>query len=430
MPSAISDSSTLGAQTGITKFTNCLLVRDNQLVTEDLWISTITGKILKSQEVFYGNQAAPDRIIDLGGRIIAPGFIDAQLNGAFGFDFSQEPESSTAYIKGLRSLNRNLIKTGVTSYTPTVTSQKAELYKEVVPHLGPSGELRDPTEGAESLGAHLEGPFLNPTKNGIHSVSVLRDAPTGFADLEACYGATNLLPHKSPIKYITMAPELPGAMSNIAELKARGISVSIGHSEATYEEACAAVSAGATMITHLFNAMRPLHHRNPGIFGLLGTESPSLRKPFFGVIADGIHLHSTSVKIAWNAHPDGMILVTDAMSLVGLPDGTYDWTNGSRIVKRGALLTLEENEDKIAGSSITLVGCVNNFLNWTGASIPDAIKAVTSTPARMLGLEGKKGSLEPGADADLVVLTEDVSAEGLRDLRVEQVWKFGNKVHE
>ncbi|OCK78994.1 carbohydrate esterase family 9 protein [Lepidopterella palustris CBS 459.81] len=444
MPSAVSDHETHTGH-GITKFTNCFLVKGNDLVKEDLWISSTTGKILQSQEVFYGQRVAPDRIIDLGGRIVSPGLIDVQLNGAYGFDFSVIPkEGASAYGKGVLQVNKSLIKTGVTSYLPTLTSQKPEVYHKALPFLAPSGATRDPSSGSESLGAHAEGPFISPTKNGIHNVSVLRTAPAGLPDLETCYGAFNLMA-PSPIKLLTLAPELPGALNCITSLTDLGITVSIGHSEATYEEARAGIAAGAKMITHLFNAMRPLHHRNPGIFGLLGTASPTPtsspsasptsrttapRKPYFGIIADGIHLHPTSIKIAWNAHPDGFILVTDAMSLVGLPDGTYDWTNGSRIIKQGPLLTLEGSNGKIAGSSISLIECVTNFLNWSGATVPEALKAVTATPARMLGLEGVKGSLEPGADADVVVLGLEGEDGPERILVVEQVWKFGKCVFE
>lgn len=214
----------------------------------------------------------------------------------------------------------------------------------------------------------------------------------------------------------------------IRELKNRGFKVSIGHSAATYEQAREAINAGVTMITHLFNAMEPLHHRNPGIFGLLGTQSmPPIKKPFFGVIADGIHLHPTAINIAWHAHPEGFILVTDAMRLLGLPNGVYDWTNGDRIIKNGYVLKLE-GTDKIAGSSITLLECVNNFLAWSGVSIAEALGAVTSTPARMLDLDTSKGTLEPGADADLVILDDIKEADGTTQLKLEQVWKFGQCV--
>lgn len=187
----------------------------------------------------------------------------------------------------------------------------------------------------------------------MHNVDVLIEAHT-FKDLENCYGAENLTPQNKgdviPIRMITAAPERGNMQKLIPDLTSRNIVYSIGHSEATYEDASEAVSHGATMITHLFNAMRPLHHRNPGIFGVLG-EAESLPRPYFGIISDGIHLHPTTVKIAYNAHPDGFILVTDAMHLVGLPDGAYPWTNGEtvcNIVKKGSKLLLEDS-DTIAG---------------------------------------------------------------------------------
>ena len=210
----------------------------------------------------------------------------------------------------------------------------------------------------------------------MHNTSVLRVA-SSISDLEEMYGAANITPQSLPesqsqnddpsspssptpglsvdipIKMITAAPELGSMTALIPELTARGIIFSIGHSEATYEEASAAVSAGATMITHLFNAMRPLHHRNPGIFGVLGvadsqsqqdSPSPVSKRPYFGLIADGIHLHPATIKIAWHAHPAGLVLVTDAMHMVGLPDGRYPWTNGEGehfFVKKGSVLELE-----------------------------------------------------------------------------------------
>ncbi|KAI1472247.1 carbohydrate esterase family 9 protein [Daldinia caldariorum] len=415
---------------GITKFTNCRILKGDKLLEEDLWVNSVTRKIIRSQAAFYDDFILPDEVIDLGGRILSPGIIECQLNGAFGFNFSTLLEPAV-YAKKVKELNKQMVKTGVTSYVPTITSQRSELYQRVLPYLGPSGYRQIAEDGAESLGAHCEGPFLSPTKNGVHNVDVIREAET-FADLEDCYGAENLDPEDlyrpTPIKMITAAPERGQMTKLIPELTKRGIIYSIGHSEATYEQASAAVAAGATMITHLFNAMRPLHHRNPGIFGVLGLAE-SLPRPYFGIIADGEHLHPTTIKIAFNAHPDGFILVTDSMHLVGLPDGAYQWTNGERashIVKKGNKLILE-GTDRIAGSSITLIECVSNFLSWSGATIPQALKAVTSTPAAMLGLQGIKGCLDDGADADLVVLSEKRS-ENRTDLIVDEVWKFGTKV--
>ena len=218
---------------------------------------------------------------------------------------------------------------------------------------------RDAQAGAESLGAHVEGPFINPVKNGIHKVDVLQ-VPTSIAALEACYGVENLkATHSRPasVKYITLAPELaPPNSSLIRDLTSRGIIVSIGHSNASHAEALKAVKEGATMITHLYNAMPQPHHRDTGIVGLLGlqdrdgsTQTPSFKRPFFGLIADGIHVHSTMVKLAYRTHPEGCILVTDAMSVLGLPDGEYDWTNGEVIIKQGPLVTLKGANGKLAG---------------------------------------------------------------------------------
>lgn len=425
MPAAISPER---PRTGITRLTGGRLIKGNELVEEDLWISSVTGKILHSQEVFYSHQVVPDEVIDLKGKILAPGMIDVQFNGAFGYDFSTIPEDMGEYTKGLKRLNRKLVRSGVTSYLPTIPSNKPEVYHKALPHLGPSGHRRDAHEGSESLGAHCEGPFISDTKNGCHGLDVLRSASNGFSDLEDCYGATNLK-QDSPITMITAAPEVEGVASVISEVKDCGIIFSVGHTEATFEEAGDAIQKGATMITHLFNAMRPLHHRNPGIFGVLGKIEGSDRRPYFGIIADGIHLHPTTVKLAWNAHPDGFILVTDAMKTVGQPDGIYDWTNGDRFVKKGSLLTLE-GTDTIAGSSASLIECVSNFWSWSHASLPEVINAVTATPAKMLGLEGTKGTLAAGGDADLVVLSPREESDGKRVLDVDQVWKFGVLVSE
>ncbi|KAF2236703.1 carbohydrate esterase family 9 protein [Viridothelium virens] len=435
MPISTSPGSPGGPKSHIVKFVNCRLIKGNELVNEDLWISSKTGKIIQSQIAFYQHQVIPDEIIDLGGRILAPGFIDVQLNGFAGFSFSVVPGDITEYVKGFRRVNRSLIESGVTSYLPTFPSAHQEVYHKVLPYCGPSGARRNPNDGAESLGAHCEGPFISPTKNGMHRIDVLQEAPDGFQDILECYGPDNLRPkHDSNdvfnpiIKMITAGPELPGVAAAIPDIVSRGIIFSVGHSEATYEQMKAAMDAGSTMVTHLFNAMRPLHHRNPGIFGVLG-QGDKLQRPYFGIIADGVHLHLTSVVIAWNAHPDGFILVTDAMHPAGLPDGTYDWTNGDHFIKKGNVLTLNDSET-LAGVTIPLIDCVNNFYNAAEVSIPEAIKPVTSTPAKMLRLEKTKGCLEHNADADLVVLSEAQEGSGRKALLVDQVWKFGSMVYK
>lgn len=439
----------------ITKFTNGWVLRGNELVEGDLLVDSHSGKIVRPQSAFYGSLLVPDQVVNLNGKIISSGFIDVQLNGAYNFDFSVPKDT---YAEELKTINRLLIRSGVTSYLPSVTSSRPEVYHAVLPHLGPAGEGRTAENGTESLGAHVEGPFLSPARNGIHNADVLLEA-NSFADLEECYGAANLK-RGSTIRKITAAPELGEMVSLIPELSSRDIVFSIGHTDASLSEGQAAVEAGATMVTHMFNAMRPFGHRDPGIVGLLGqndSSPPSPRssqysspissgkssprhsislsgenestsgeskRPFFGLIADGIHLHSSSVKIAYQAYPEGAILVTDAMKLAGCSDGTYDWTNGDRIVKKGAVLTLETN-GRIAGSAVTMIECLNNFLKFTGCTIAEALACVTRHPAAMLGEERRKGALDADMDADLVILDSDEKGE----LVVDQVWKFGKKVH-
>ncbi|KAL9621216.1 MAG: hypothetical protein Q9160_004349 [Pyrenula sp. 1 TL-2023] len=479
----------------ITKFNNCRLVKDKNLVSEDLWVDSITGKILDSQSAFYGDHRAPDQTIDLKNRILAPGFIDVQVNGAQGFDFSVPQDDPEAYKTGLSRVNQHFMRNGVTSYLPTVTSQKQSVYHAVLPHLGPSGASRDPWAGAESLGAHVEGPYMSPCRNGIHNQSVLlKPSQTNPLDsLSATYGASNLFPQpnrNSPsalpplpphIKKITSAPELysPETLpAVIATLRANNQIFSIGHTDADHNTASAAVAAGANMITHLFNAMRPFNHRDPGVFGLLAnppsssaTPSPSssttstprsslsisrssstsspphssqspsspskLQRPYFGLIADLIHLSPAALSLAHSAHPHGTILVTDAMPLSGLPDGLHPWTNGETIIKTGKLLRLAtitaekaesvgEGEGRIAGSVVELIDCVNAFIKATGVGVAEAVGCVTAHPAEMLGggvAEGK-GRLEVGRDADLVVLDDGVGEE----VKVAEVWKFGVRV--
>ncbi|KAK5939667.1 N-acetyl-glucosamine-6-phosphate deacetylase [Knufia obscura] len=476
----------------ITKLTNGHLLKDGQLTLSDLWISSETGKIISPQSAFYGSGSTPDTVIDLKGKIVSPGFIEVQLNGYNGLDFAK---LDGGFEQRFAAVRRDLIKNGVTSFTPTMTSSIPEVYQENLPHLGRSTS-RIASEGTECLGAHVEGPFLNPERNGIHTKEVLQKAET-WSDIEACYGKDNL----KHVRYITAAPEQGNMVNLIPQFVSRDIIYSIGHSDATFEQAQEALRAGATMVTHMFNAMRPFGHRDPGILGLLGQnpsrpstptqspkpispissptiKSPSKRPssppkpftlprrtlsngssrtptprssiesqrrsprsslsmstsissipdpvphpPFFGLISDGIHLSPPTLKIAYSAHPSGAILVTDAMPLTGLPDGVYPWTNGENIIKKGSLLTLEKN-GRIAGSAISLLDCVNNFIQWTGCGTVDGLRAVTETPARMLG-ETRKGRLEVGCDADLCVL--DLDAEGKLTLR--QVWKFGECVH-
>ncbi|KAF3923134.1 hypothetical protein ABW20_dc0107643 [Dactylellina cionopaga] len=357
----------------IVRLTNCLIPVDNRLVPGTLLVNSTTGIIVSHQDLFYDSELSPSSTIDLGGRLLVPGFIDVQINGAYGFDFSDASKDDDAYAQSLQETNTRFVSTGVTSYCPTITSQKNAVYQ----------------------------------KEGLRS-------------LEAVYGKENL---DKNIKMITLAPELlpPASLSSLSSvLASKNVILSAGHSTATFSQL---VNSNINMVTHLFNAMNQPHQREPGIPGAVLAELSKTR--YFGIIADGVHVHPANIRWAWQSNPSGMCLVTDAMSLLGLPDGDYLWGNGESIVKTGGVLTLK-GTTKIAGSCVTLVECLNNFMKFTGIGVAEAVKTVTATPARMLGLEGVKGSLGVGADADLCLL--DVQRDG--SVIVDEVWKFGVKVWE
>ncbi|CRG91958.1 Facilitated trehalose transporter Tret1 [Talaromyces islandicus] len=420
-----------------TKFVNGRVFRDNELtINDEVWVDCQRGQIITPTI----NYPPPEviEIVDLQGKIISPGFIDVQLNGAFGFDFSGlDPNMPVAeFEKGLHETNRRLIATGTTSYLPTMTSQLESVYHKIVPLLRPTGASRDPLLGAESLGTHLEGPFFAHTRTGCHSREAIFPLKNQTSPelVKKVYGEKNL---QSYVKMVTLAPDRDDALDAIRELSQMGIIASIGHTAATYQQAQAGITAGAGFITHLFNAMNSMHHREPGPFGLISppknqvlANRPDLLdggRPYYGLIADGIHIHPTSIRLAWNVHPQGLVLVTDAVMLMGCPDGLHNWTNGQKIVKKGALLQLE-GQDTIAGSATPIIDCINNFLSWTGASVHAALQTVTTNPAAALGMAGKKGTLTAGADGDFVILEESTTESGQPLLKIDEVWKFGQRI--
>ncbi|KAJ2922680.1 hypothetical protein H1R20_g14425, partial [Candolleomyces eurysporus] len=381
---------------GLICFTNCLLPQeDGSLLQSDLWIDEREGIIVNAKETFYVHKKRPERTIDLGGNILSPGFIDMQINGGYGFDFSVY-EGDEDYRQGMQMIAEKIVETGVTSLLPTV-----------IPFSSP--------KSATLLGWHVEGPFLHLSKRGAHAPPFLLTADRGVKSFEQVYGEEHLvdtkdwlLPEKQNvgIRMITAAPEVPGVMDAFSTLSDRGIIMSIGHSTATTAVATAAVKHGARLITHLFNAMPQFHHRDPSIVGLLGA-SPHLNTPEHVPLAD-VPCEIVPVKpdspadisidrnLAYAAHPDGCILITDG-------DGVHEWRDGKRLMKEGEKLYIE-GTDTLAGSVVTLDKCVRNFSRFTGCSFGEAIKCATYNPAICLGIADKKGTLRPGADADLVVL--------------------------
>ncbi|KAI0343492.1 Metallo-dependent hydrolase [Trametopsis cervina] len=425
----------MSSTNGLICFTNCLLpLEDGSLVEKDLWIDERRGVILDSQKTFFKRRQRPDRVIDLGGNILSPGYLDIQINGAYGFDFSVFEGDHAAYREGIKMVAEKIVETGVTSLVPTIITQEKSLYPTLLNLLRP---YSSPTS-ATMLGWHAEGPFIQLAKRGAHAPEFLLKADDGLASFEDVYGAENLAVQEDwlmacepmsdavGVRIVTAAPEIGGVREAMEEACRRGVVFSIGHSIATTDIATAAVVGGARLITHLFNAMPQLHHRDPSIIdlGLKKGEVAQMafERPFYEMIVDGIHSHPNSVRLAYSAYPEGCILITDAMKILdpNLKDGVHEWRDGKRFVKEGDKLYLE-GTDTLAGSAVTLDKCVRNFSRFTGCSLGEAIRCATYNPARCLGIEHKKGTLRPGADADLIVLDRKGYVRGTW-VRGREVW--------
>jgi N-acetylglucosamine-6-phosphate deacetylase len=266
--------------------------------------------------------------------------------------------------------------------------------------------------GADLLGAHVEGPYINTSKKGAHNASYIL-TPTELSHVEL-FGEDNL---RDIVKFITLAPELPGATALIGQLQEEypHIAISLGHSSATYEEGLAALQLGARCLTHVFNAMNPLHHRMPGLAGLMSTG-----KTFFSIIPDGIHLHPAMVTLCMRTDPRRCILITDSIELAGLPDGAHAGHGQipQRQLKQGNKVTIEGTETLI-GSCCTIDECVRNTVAFTGCNLAEAVQCVTENITEMMR-ENKRGKLEPGRRADFAILDEHGN--------VLETWLLGKKL--
>jgi N-acetylglucosamine-6-phosphate deacetylase len=316
-----------------------------------------------------------------GRGLAAPGFVDLQVNGFAGVDFLD------ADADGYRRAGDALLETGVTAYLPTFVTAPEERTLAALREL-PAG-----TDGPRILGAHLEGPFLSPGRLGVHPPASRRD-PDGEL-LERLLSA-------GPVRLVTLAPELTGADALVEILLRHEIAVSCGHSDATADEANAAFDLGARTVTHLFNAMRPFHHRDPGLAGAALARDDVVVQ----IILDGTHVAPETAAIVWRAAAGRVALVTDAMAGACLTDGSYrlggihvQITDG---VARGP-------EGALAGSTLTMLEAVR-ALHALGASLADAISAATEVPARVLR-NPIAGRLAVGLPADIVVLSDELEVE-------------------
>lgn len=331
----------------------------------------------------YGD-VPPDVVLPSG--VLVPGLVDMQINGCFGVDFV------AADAAGWAEVSARLPETGVTSFVPTFITAPVP---DLVAGLRRTAALPADLGGARVLGVHVEGPFLSPDRHGAHDPALLRD-PTPEAVDALIEAAPGLL------RMHTLAPERPGALAAIRRLVDAGVLVSVGHSDATAEQTEAAADAGARLVTHLFNAMRPLHHREPGVVGQ-GLADPRLT---CGLIADLHHVAAPICRLAFAAAPGRIVLVTDAVAAAGMPPGTYDL--GGQQVSVDPLGLPRRPDGTIAGSGLRLDAAIANVVA-AGVDLRSAVDAASRLPADILG-RPDLGRIEAGGTADLVWLGDDLSA--------------------
>ncbi|WP_028811131.1 N-acetylglucosamine-6-phosphate deacetylase [Streptomyces flavidovirens] len=347
------------------------------------------GRVIVEGSRIAGAAPADAPSLDLSGHWIVPGFVDMHVHGGGGASFT----SGTAedVLRGVQT-HREHGTTTIAASTVTgemdVLARQAALLSELVQQ----GDL---------AGIHFEGPFISPCRKGAHSEDLLRDPdPAEVRKLiDAAHGTA---------KMVTLATELPGGIDSVRLLAEHGVIAAIGHTDATYEQTVEAIDAGASVATHLYNAMPALGHRTPGpIAALLEDERITVE-----LINDGTHLHPAALELAYHrAGADRVAFITDAMDAAGFGDGMYDLGPLAVEVKGGVARLVEGGS--IAGSTLTLDTAFKRAVTVDRLPVEDVVRSISANPARLLGVHDKVGSLEPGKDADLVVLDAGFTLKGV-----------------
>lgn len=338
------------------------------------------GKIVAFGVTAMGAENVPQ--LDAQGLWVIPGLIDIHVHGALG----RETIDGTA--ESLWTIGRFLATHGVTSYLPTTTSAPAG---EILRAVRCVADTPQPPDGAQHLGVHLEGPYLNPKFAGAQRVNYIRKADASEFKQWLESGVVRLM---------TIAPEMPGALSVIENGVQAGVEFAAGHSGATYEEFRKAVDLGLRQGSHSFNGMAPLHHRNPGLLGGILTDS----RVWAQIICDGVHVHPVVVSLLYRLKgPERTIVVSDSIAATGLQSTCYERLGRVTEVRDGVART---PEGRLAGSTHALDTALRNLMSFCDIPIEKALIPLTASPAEALGLKGCKGVLATGADADIVLLDE------------------------
>ncbi len=362
---------------------------DGSILLENPEITIEDGRIASIGSRGPG-AAATDGGMDFPGATLAPAFVDVHIHGAAGHDVME------ATPEALKAVGGFLATRGTGSYLATTVTAPLDTTLRAVEGLarliGKPELLESGKAAAKPVGIHLEGPFLSPKKCGVQPVEHMLTPDIGVFDrlFEAAEGRVRLM---------TLAPEMPGAVELTRHATGRGVRVSLGHSNATAAETRTAVEAGATSATHTFNAMRAMDHREPGILGVVLT----MESVYAELICDGIHTAPEMVRLWFSAKgPERGILVTDAMSATGMPDGEYTLGGFAVQVAEGRAMA----RGVLAGSVLTLDRALANFVGFTGAPLKDALRLLTANPAAMTGLGDGAGQVVVGGPADLVAVDD------------------------
>ncbi|NLA59837.1 MAG: N-acetylglucosamine-6-phosphate deacetylase [Firmicutes bacterium] len=334
----------------------------------------------------------PVTILDVGDNMVIPGLIDLHAHGSGG-------NSALGGAGALEGMARVLALHGVTAFQPTLGAAPLDEMEAAITAASEYVSFQC-TGGSEALGLHLEGPFLSSLFTGAMAKEhvIVTDVSLISRWVELAGGS---------ISRMTLAPELPGALQMIRYLLELGISASMGHTAATYEEAAQGFRAGINIVTHTFNAMRGFHHREPGALGAALVQKGVFRE----LIADGIHVHPAAMSmLVTSCGVDSVVLVSDAMPATGLPPGQYEFLGRRVTLGADGKVTLEDGT--LAGSSVFLLDCLRNMVEIVGVPFAGALRMATVNPAKALGLFDRKGSLAPGKDADVVVLSDDYEVLG------------------
>ena len=326
-----------------------------------------------------------DEIIDAGGAYVAPGLMDVHIHGYGGDDVSDDDPD------GVRRMSEKLLANGVTSFLPTTLTIGWDMLQSICGHMRVLAQesQRPEYHGSEILGVHLEGPFINPERKGAQNPAYILPPD-----------AEKVLPYADVVRLITLAPEMPGGYECIRTLKQQtDIAISMGHSSATFDQAMTGIGQGVTRATHLFNAMSPLHHRDPGVVGAALNSDV-----YTELIADTFHVNKGIYPMLAKVKGNKLVLITDALRSAGMPDGEYE--NGGQVfILKGIECRLTDGT--IAGSVLRLNQGVRNFRDYGGVTMVQAVRAASLAPAESIGVADEKGSLAPGKHADIVLLDDD-----------------------